>query len=163
MYPHIYTRKGKRITSPEYRSWQMMKNRCLNPNAVDYKYYGAKGITVCKRWLIFENFFKDMGERPDPKASIDRINNIKNYCKSNCKWSSRLEQARNRSNCHKITWCDQTKHSWEWAELFQVKLITIHHYLWRIKNNMMSEQHIQERLDYLHSGGNMQVFRRCQS
>jgi hypothetical protein len=82
----------------EYRIWNGMKSRCLNPNRKDYPRYGGRGVTVCERWLRFENFYADMGPRPSPKHSIDRIDNDGNYEPGNCKWATLAEQ---RSH---ITW-----------------------------------------------------------
>ena len=73
-----------------------MKNRCDNPNAINYRWYGAKGIKVCKRWYSFTAFLEDMGERP-VGLSLDRINGKKNYMKSNCRWATRKQQARQNS------------------------------------------------------------------
>lgn len=84
-------------TTETYRSWQMMKNRCLNRKDVQWKDYGGRGIKVCKRWMKFENFLEDMGERPKG-CSLDRKNNNKNYCKSNCRWTTPKQQARNKRN-----------------------------------------------------------------
>ena len=84
-----------RTPSSTYRSWQMMKNRCQNSTAENWKWYGARGITICKRWEKFENFLSDMGEKPKGK-SLDRINNAIGYSPENCKWSSIKEQCRNR-------------------------------------------------------------------
>ena len=75
--------------------WQGMQTRCLNPDNFDYPNYGGRGIKVCDRWMIFENFLEDMG-LPPPGLSIHRIDNDGNYEKSNCKWATRLEQATNR-------------------------------------------------------------------
>jgi hypothetical protein len=84
--------------SSEYASWQAMKVRCLNKNSKNYNLYGGRGITICDRWVnSFENFLADMGFKPDKSYTIDRINNDKGYSASNCRWSSRLTQTRNRS------------------------------------------------------------------
>ena len=72
-----------------------MLQRCFNPHSKAYLYYGGRGITVCERWLIFENFYADMGD-PPPGMSIDRIDNEGNYEPGNCKWSTASEQVRNR-------------------------------------------------------------------
>jgi hypothetical protein len=70
-----------------YYSWAKMKQRCLNPKSTQWRWYGARGITVCERWLIFDNFLADMGERPSQKHTLDRVNNDGNYEPSNCVWS----------------------------------------------------------------------------
>jgi len=81
----------------------MMKNRCLNPASHDYKYYGARGITVCARWMKFENFIADMGERKSG-YSIERRDNDGNYCPENCEWIPKNQQQRNRRKpCKTIT------------------------------------------------------------
>jgi hypothetical protein len=80
-----------------YRVWSGIIQRCNNPNNKDYKDYGGRGIVVCKRWLKFENFLKDMGEVPFG-LTLDRINNDKNYYKKNCRWATWNQQANNRRN-----------------------------------------------------------------
>ena len=80
--------------SPAYVSWQGMLNRCRNPAVKSYKNYGALGVKVCKKWLKFENFYADMGPRPDG-MSLDRKNPFGNYERRNCRWATRSEQAKN--------------------------------------------------------------------
>lgn len=79
-----------------YECWTNMKTRCLNKNCKEFKYYGARGIKICERWLnSFENFFEDMGNMPKNKT-LDRRDNDKNYEPDNCKWSTMKEQCKNR-------------------------------------------------------------------
>lgn len=84
--------------TPTYSTWCGMLQRCYNPNSSAYKWYGAKGITVCKEWREdFVSFFQDMGERPS-EMTLDRIDSSKGYFKENCRWTTMLEQQNNRTN-----------------------------------------------------------------
>jgi hypothetical protein len=79
-----------------YKSWANMKRRCNNPNNTHYENYGGRGIKIEDiRWLKFENFFADMGERPEG-CSIDRRNNNLGYFKENCRWATSTVQSRNQ-------------------------------------------------------------------
>lgn len=82
---------------PEYVVWASMKNRCNNKKEKAYRFYGAKGVRVCDRWLnSFLNFYSDMGPRPSNDLSIDRIDPFGDYSPDNCRWATAKQQATNR-------------------------------------------------------------------
>jgi hypothetical protein len=85
------------LNTTTYRIWSNMKERCRNPSQRAYRWYGAKGVTVCERWLTFSNFLADMGERPHDKT-LDRINPFGNYEPNNCRWA---DEATQKSNTRK--------------------------------------------------------------
>lgn len=87
--------KQKRDKHISFHSWKSMLARCSDKNRADYKYYGGRGITVCKKWLTFAGFLEDMGSKPSKQHSIDRKDNSKGYFKENCRWATRSQQMRN--------------------------------------------------------------------
>jgi hypothetical protein len=94
---HGHRRAGN-VTS-EYSSWENMRQRCSNPKAHGYRYYGASGIKVCVRWNSFANFLADMGPKPEPKRlySIDRFPDKQgDYRSGNCRWATVDQQIKNR-------------------------------------------------------------------
>lgn len=94
MKKHGHNRDNNKRT-PTYLTWVGMKQRCLNPNHDKYKDYGGRGITVCDRWMKFENFLADMGVRPSNKT-LDRKRVNEGYNKDNCQWATIIQQRRNQ-------------------------------------------------------------------
>lgn len=133
-------RRHGKCKTPEYVIWAGMKQRCRNPLAGSYRNYGGRGIAVCERWSGrrgFESFLADMGPRPSPQHTIERINNELDYSPENCAWALPEQQANNKRTCRYLThdgcmmtiaqWArhvgleyktlfDRLKHGWEVAE-----------------------------------------------
>ncbi len=102
---------------PEYGIWVNMRLRCGSPRNKSFDNYGGRGIRVCDRWLeSFEAFLGDMGRRPSPKHSIDRIDVNGNYEPGNCRWATRTEQGRNRRNNTRVTFDGREQTISEWAQ-----------------------------------------------
>lgn len=124
-YRHGYKTAGK--YSPEYSIWMNLRMRCNNPGNNRYALYGARGIRVCARWEEdFLNFLEDMGRRPSPDHSIDRVNNDGDYTPDNCRWATRKEQCRNRRSSKFLSFKGETKTVAEWSELLGVSQGTLH-------------------------------------
>lgn len=122
-----YSGAAKRIRhgmteSAEYRIWRHIRTRCENGSDPAFKWYGARGIQICERWLKFENFYEDMGPRPGPEYSIDRKDNSGNYEPGNCRWATDVEQARNRRNNRIVVARGEARTAAEWAEIVGIDL-----------------------------------------
>ena len=89
-------RRHGHTEAPTWKSWQAMIQRCTNKRRDNYRYYGGRGVRVCDRWTVYENFLADMGERPDG-MTLDRIDPDGDYEPANCRWATWVEQRSNRS------------------------------------------------------------------
>lgn len=123
--------------SAEYKSWVSMRQRCSPGGA-----YFSKGVAVCERWSSFANFMADMGSRPSPNHSIDRIKNNGNYEPENCRWATPTEQNRNKSNNRIFTVLGIQRTLSELADEYDIKASTIARrvdvYGWTIERAIMT-------------------------
>ena len=124
-----------------------MRLRCYNENNVNYKYYGGKGVTICDEWLLsFENFFDwAINNGYNENLTIDRIDSEKEYSPDNCKWSTKKEQAYNRSISVKLTLNGRTMYMTEWAEELEIdkKILS-----WRYNNGWSDEEILTRPRDF---------------
>lgn len=102
--------------TPTYKIWRAMKRRCQDPSFKDFVRYGGRGIKVCQTWMSFENFLRDMGERPSG-MTLDRIDVNGPYSPANCRWASRLTQGNNTSRNHLLTYGGETHTLAEWSRI----------------------------------------------
>ncbi len=110
-----YNRKHGLSVSPEYTCWQHIKERCLVPTSQSYRHYGGRGVTVCALWLKFENFLADVGVRPSPEHSIERLDNNGNYEPGNVVWATQAAQTRNQRRNQFITYGGKIQTLTDWA------------------------------------------------
>ncbi len=134
---HGLTRSGA------YRSWTAMRTRCFNPNAINYRDYGGRGVSICYRWESFENFYADMGPRP-AGMSLDRIDNNGPYSPENCRWASTDEQHNNQRSSHIITVNGKSLTLTQWSRLINMKRSSLSN---RIRRGWSAERAITEPLD----------------
>lgn len=129
---------------PEYSVWKSMKDRCKNPNNKRYRHYGGRGITVCEAWdRDFAVFLSDVGPRPSPQHSIERINNNKGYDPSNVRWDLPRQQTRNRRVNRLVTINGRTLCAADWAELAG---IPYKRFLGRIHSGISPERAISREI-----------------
>lgn len=142
---HARRRNGQKA-HPTYVSWASMLNRCRNERTPDFKNYGGRGITVCKRWLRYENFLADMGERL-PGQTLERINNDRDYKPSNCRWATKREQARNSRHNTFITFRGRRMLLIDWARELGLKAPTLCFRLkrWSVKKSLTTPLRVWPR------------------
>jgi len=97
-----------------------MVGRCRWPSHTSWKWYGARGIKVCKRWLSFENFLADMGPPPFDGATIERKDPNGDYQPENCIWASQVDQGRNRTNNLILELNGKRQAAVQWAEELKI-------------------------------------------
>lgn len=121
-----FTTHGLSNRCTEWSIWTGMRQRCNDPNSPQYPYYGGRGITISPAWDDFATFFADMGPRPSPRHSIDRIDNDGPYAPGNCRWATRQEQRRNRRDSITLTHEGRTLALVDWAKELGIKYKTLH-------------------------------------
>lgn len=114
---HGHTQGGKH--SSVYNTWLCMRERVFNKNHEHYHYYGGQGITICDKWLTFEGFYEDMGDRPKGHT-IDRIDNDKSYYKENCRWANSKTQGNNKKDVRMFTYKNKTQNMSDWAKEYNL-------------------------------------------
>lgn len=125
--------------SPEHWAWKHLRARCEDQSSKDWKDYGGRGITFCERWMSFENFIADVGPRPSPKHSIDRIRVNGNYEPGNVRWATPIQQGRNTRRNVRLTFNGENLCISEWAERIGAKPKSLHN---RIKRGWTIEEAI---------------------
>lgn len=111
--------------TPEYKAWNNMYSRCLNKNHPRYKDWGGRGITMDKKWLKFEGFYEDMGDRPEGNYTLERKDNSLGYSKDNCYWATTKEQALNRRSNRILTANGYKFTMIEWSEKLNINPVTL--------------------------------------
>lgn len=128
-------------TSAEYRAWGHMFQRIKRPS------YAAKGIKVCRRWQVFDNFYEDMGPRPSPRHSIERVDNNGDYAPNNCKWATPKEQNNNRGAYNvRYIYEGQTRSVQEIAASLGIKPATLYKRIERWGNSPRTFRPGRERI-----------------
>jgi len=123
---HGHAKKNRK--TPEYIVWESMISRCYNQNLKSYKDYGGRGVSVCDEWREdFTVFYRDMGEKPSRLHTIERVDVNGDYCKENCKWASRKEQASNtRRNLKPIEYNNASLTLNEWSEALGINYMVLY-------------------------------------
>jgi hypothetical protein len=131
--------------SPEFITWDSMKQRCLNPKHKSFPEYGGRGISVCPEWLSsFQQFYADMGPRPKG-MTLERNDTNGNYEKGNCRWATPVEQGNNRRTNVSLTFSGKTQTVAEWARELGIGPKTLAN---RLKQNWTLEEALTMKVDH---------------
>lgn len=114
-----------RSQSALYHRWERMKSRVLNISNENFPRYGARGISICERWMRFENFAEDMGDSFSPELSLERMDNEKGYSPENCVWATMTTQNRNKRNNRILEYEGEQAPLAVWAERVGIKYNTL--------------------------------------
>lgn len=147
--------RHRMVRSSEYKAWQCMRSRCLNPRNPDYRNYGGRGVAVCEQWDSFESFLADMGSKPSRAHTIDRIDNNGNYEPSNCRWATRKQQNRNRRDNRHLSFRGQTKVLSEWIEELGLSRAAVNsrlHRGWSVERTFTAPLRITKQTKHGRSG-----------
>lgn len=129
--------------TPTFRTWETMRQRCFNENSPDYRRYGGRGITVCKRWNeSFEAFLEDMGVRPNG-MTLDRKDVNGNYELRNCRWATASRQQRNRADRALLHFDGKTLCLADWSDETKIPAKII---AWRLKNGWAIEKALRDAI-----------------
>lgn len=127
-----------------YHIWNSMKMRCANPNAINYKYYGGKGVTVCDEWQTFEPFLEwATANGYADGLTIDRIENSAGYTPKNCRWVTPKKQQNNTSYNHVLEYRGKKCSVMEWSEILGIPATTLYNRLrrgWDVKRTLSTEK-----------------------
>lgn len=127
----------KMYKTPEHMAWLNMKARCCNPKHPSFSHYGGRGVKVCDRWVVsFRDFYDDIGPRPTPAHSLDRIDNQGDYEPSNCRWATKMQQSGNTRRNKMVQYLGQEMCISQAARMAGLSVSTLR---WRIKSGVEGE------------------------
>ena len=152
--PHPNKTHGLTKTS-EHNAWMGMRRRCSNPKDKRYEHYGGRGIKVCDRWQSFEAFIEDMGPKPSPKHSLDRIDNEGDYTPENCRWATHTEQMNNQRRTIMVTIGSRTQSLRNWCR--ELDIVSIRTARGRVERGWPADQAVLLPVDPIHEPDKLAV------